>query len=130
MPEKVLYTRNSKYGARKVRFDGITFDSQIEGYRYLRLKDMEKRGEISDLRMQVKYELIPKQVDDPDLPVRKQRVLERSCDYLADFVYKDKNGVTHVEDTKGMKTKEYIIKRKLMLYVHGIKVEEINRRKA
>lgn len=125
MKTDAFYPKMSKYGAKKVRFDGITFDSKIEGYRYLKLKELLKEGKITDLRMQVPYVLIPKQVDDPDLPPRKQKVLERACEYKADFVYKDADGVTHVEDTKGMKTKEYIIKRKLMLYVHGIKIEEI-----
>ena len=45
--------------------------------------------------------------------------------YYADFVYKDKEGVLHVEDTKGFKTKDYIIKRKLMLHVHGIRIHEV-----
>lgn len=125
IPKQYMTTSRSKYGASKVKFDGITFDSKKEGYRYLKLKDMQKDGEISDLRMQVCYELIPKQVNDPTLPKSKQRVLERACEYRADFVYKDKAGIIHVEDTKGMRTPEYNIKRKLMLYVHGIKIEEI-----
>lgn len=53
-------------------------------------------------------------------------LLERSVKYIADFVYTDKaTGQTVVEDTKGVRTKEYIIKRKLMLYLHGIRIKEI-----
>ena len=53
--------------------------------------------------------------------VKKVKLLERECSYIADFVY-IKNGKIVVEDTKGVRTKEYIIKRKLMLYVHNIRV--------
>lgn len=80
---------------------------------------MERNGEITDLRRQVKFVLIPSQKD------RKGKCLERAVTYWADFVYKDRQGNTVVEDTKGMRTKEYIIKRKLMLYFHGIRIREV-----
>ncbi len=102
----------NKYRNTKVTVDGIEFDSKREVKRYTELKLLERTGEISDLQMQVKYELIPKQKG------------ERSCSYIADFVYNEK-GETIVEDTKGMRTPEYVIKRKLMLYIHGIKIKEI-----
>jgi len=53
-----------------------------------------------------------------------QRCIEKAVVYVADFTYQ-KDGQMIVEDTKGMKTKDYIIKRKLMLYVHGIRVREV-----
>ena len=117
-----------KYHNRKVTIDGITFDSKKEANRYCELKLLQQAGEISDLRLQVKYTLIPAQRE-PDTigkrgGVKKGKLIERECSYIADFVYQ-KNGKTVVEDTKGMRTKEYIIKRKLMLWVHGIKIKEV-----
>ena len=94
--------------------DGIVHDSRKEAQRWCELKLLERAGKIKDLQRQVKYELIPKQDG------------ERACYYVADFVYRDaETGKTIVEDTKGKKTKEYIIKRKLMLYIHGIRIREI-----
>ena len=109
----------NKYGARKTTIDGIVFDSQREARRYSYLYLLRRAGEISDLRLQVKYNLIPSQKD------ARGKTLERPVDYIADFVYKDAAGNTIVEDAKGKKTKDYIIKRKLMLYVHGIRVQEV-----
>ena len=80
---------------------------------------LQKAGEITDLDTQVPFELIPAQRD----PVTK-KVVERACNYVADFTYWQ-NGKFVVEDTKGFKTPDYIIKRKLMLQVHGIRIREI-----
>ena len=104
----------NKYGAKKVTdpVTGEVFDSKKEYYRWCELKLMERAGKISDLQRQVKYELIPKQNG------------ERACTYVADFVYIDSDGNTVVEDTKGVRTDAYRIKRKLMLFVHGIKIKE------
>lgn len=113
------YSKN-KYHNEKVIVDHMTFDSVREANRYLWLKDRQKFGEIEDLQMQVKYDLIPSQKDE------NGRVIERAVTYSADFVYRDaKTGETVVEDVKGMRTKDYIIKRKLMLYVHGVRIKEI-----
>lgn len=106
----------SKYGAKKVTVNGITFDSRKEANRYIELSSLEKVGKVSDLQCQVKFELIPSQRING-------KVAERSVNYIADFVYIE-NGQKVVEDTKGFKTPEYIIKRKLMLWVHKIKVKE------
>lgn len=104
-----------KYGNRKVQTpDGCIHDSQKEANRWMELKLYERAKVIKELKRQVRYTLIPKQDG------------ERACEYIADFVYTDcKSGETIVEDTKGFKTKDYIIKRKLMLYVHGIKIKEV-----
>lgn len=107
----------SKYKSRKVTVGGITFDSRKEYTRWVELILLLKAGRISDLKRQVKYELIPSQRIDG-------KVVERACSYVADFVYTE-NGKTVVEDTKGFKTPEYIIKRKLMLYIHGIRIVEV-----
>lgn len=108
-----------KYHSKKTVVDGIKFDSKKEANRWLELKLLERAGEISHLQRQVKYELIPSQKIDG-------KVVERPCSYIADFVYHDfpTNEVV-VEDTKGYKTPDYIIKRKLMLYVHGIRIKEV-----
>lgn len=107
----------NKYGSRKVTRDGMTFDSQKEYRRFCELRLLERAGKVTDLQRQVKFELIPSQRIGG-------KVVERACTYVADFVYTE-NGKKVVEDTKGFKTKDYIIKRKLMLLVHGIKIKEI-----
>ena len=108
-----------KYKNRKVMIDGIKFDSKKEANRYQELKLMQRAGIIRDLQRQIKYVLIPSQKGDDG------RVIERPCTYIADFVYIDENGKTVVEDTKGYRTSDYKIKRKLMLYIHGVKINEI-----
>lgn len=95
----------------------MTFDSLKEYRRYCELRLLERANAITDLQRQVKYELIPSQRING-------KVVERACTYVADFVYQ-KDGETIVEDTKGFRTKDYIIKRKLLLYFHGIQIKEI-----
>lgn len=107
-------TKRNKYGAKK----SGGYDSRKEHHRANELKLMQRAGLISNLREQVKYVLIPTQRDTGG------KLLEKECSYYADFVY-DRNGVTVVEDTKGVRTQEYIIKRKLMLHVHGISIVEL-----
>lgn len=106
-----------KYRNKKVTIDGIVFDSKREAKRYTELKLLEKAGQIQGLELQKEYVLIPSQKING-------KVAERAVKYKADFVYTE-NGKTVVEDTKGMRTKDYIIKRKLMLYIHGVKIKEI-----
>lgn len=102
----------NKYRARKVKApDGQVFDSVKEYHRWGVLRLLERAGRITDLKRQVSYELIPKQQG------------ERACDYVADFTYYE-DGKLVVEDAKGYRTDDYIIKRKLMLWVHGIKIKE------
>lgn len=106
----------SKFKNKKIYLDGLTFDSKKEAARYSELKLMKERGEITELKTQVKFELIPKQKG------------ERACTYIADFVYKDPEQNLVVEDVKGSPktlTEVYRIKKKLMLQVHNIKVKEI-----
>lgn len=121
-----MRTKN-KYFNRKIHRNGEDFDSQREYKRYCDLLLLQRAGEISDLRRQVKFVLIPSQRE-PDTigsrgGVKKGKIVERECSYVADFVYTE-NGETVVEDAKGMRTKEYVIKRKLMLYIHGVKIRE------
>ena len=118
-----------KYKNTKKIVNGIVFDSKREANRYAELYILEKAGEIKDLKMQVPFVLIPTQYDKDIVTkrgkIKRGKTLERACVYIADFVYQTKDGETVVEDTKGCKTKDYIIKRKLMLYVHGIKIQEV-----
>lgn len=107
----------NKYHNKKVCYNGIAFDSKKEARRYSELLLLERAGVITDLQMQVPFVLIPSQRING-------KVAERECKYIADFVYTE-NEKKVVEDTKGMKTKDYIIKRKLMLYVHGIQIKEV-----
>ena len=109
--------RISKYHAKKVTYNGETFDSKKEAKRYTELLLLERAGAISGLQRQVKYELLPSQRIDG-------KVVERPVHYVADFRY-EQDGKTVVEDTKGVKTKDYIIKRKLMLWVHNIQIKEV-----
>ncbi len=108
----------SKYHNRKVEIDGIVFDSMKEAQRYAELQILQRAGKIRDLSMQVEFELIPKQAG------------ERACKYKADFVYHMADtGKMVVEDVKGCKKgaayQLFSIKRKLMLWRHGIKIVEI-----
>ena len=109
----------SKYNAQKTTVDGITYDSRKEAQRAQELRLMLKAGIISNLREQVPYELIPAQKNEYG------KVIERAVIYKADFVYDDENGKTVVEDVKGVRTKEFVIKRKLMLYEYGIRIREV-----
>ena len=125
----------TKYNATKVTIDGHTFDSKHEANRYLELKLLERAGEISNLRLQVEYELLPNQYATEERYGKngrrlkdKEILLERKCCYVADFVYTDnRTGETVVEDTKSeaTRTPEYIIKRKLMLHKYGIRIREV-----
>ena len=121
-----------KYGNKKITVDGVTFDSRKEYLRWCELCLLEKAGQIADLQRQVKYELIPAQYEEYERYSTKTgkrlkngiRCVEKECSYIAEFVYRQ-DGQTVVEDTKGYKTDAYIIKRKLMLHVHGIRIHEI-----
>lgn len=123
----------SKYKNKKITYEGETFDSRREYNRFLELKILEKAGEISTLRRQVKFVLIPAQYESFARYGKRgqrlsngQKCIERECAYVADFVYIDnRENKKVVEDAKGMRTKEYIIKRKLMLQKYGIKIKEV-----
>jgi len=119
--------RYTKYHAKKCVYDGITFDSKHECERYKTLKAMQERGEISDLQLQVKVELIPAQREPSTVGKRggliQGKCIERAVEYRADFVY-TKDGNTVYEDAKGMKTKEYILKRKMLLFLKNIRLLE------
>ena len=115
------YIRKPKYRNRKTVVDGESFDSRKEANRYCELQLMRRAGEISELRRQVVFTLIPAQYV-------AGKCAERPVKYVADFVYVDNStGRTVVEDVKSdaTRTPEYIIKRKLMLYRYEIQIKEV-----
>lgn len=119
----------SKYGNHRVFCCGQQFDSAHEAERFLQLSMMQRAGQITDLQRQVPFELIPTQREPDTVGVRggikRGRCIEKACVYYADFVYIDKDGKKVVEDAKGVKTEAYKIKKKLMLYRHGIRIVEV-----
>lgn len=118
----------SKYGSKKVEYNGMVFDSKRECRRYKELEIIQQLGLISELRRQVKFVLIPAQREPDTIGKRggkiKGELIEREVSYIADFVYIE-NDKTVVEDAKGMRTPEYILKRKMMLYFYGIRIKEV-----
>lgn len=117
----------TKYHSRKVVTSDGDFDSKKEYRRWLELKAMEKAGRISDLERQVCIELIPC-IREPDVIGKRGgrkpgKVIERKASYIADFVYVE-DGRKVIEDCKGVRTKDYILKRKLLLWRYGIRVIE------
>jgi 1-aminocyclopropane-1-carboxylate deaminase/D-cysteine desulfhydrase-like pyridoxal-dependent ACC family enzyme len=121
----------SKYKAQKCIVNGITFDSRKEARRWQELLLLSRAGVIQNLQRQVKYVLIPSQYETYERYGKNgnklqdgKRLVERECSYVADFVYTE-NGKLVVEDVKGVRTKEYILKKKMMLYIHGIRIKEV-----
>lgn len=117
-----MYRNRPKYLNSKIENEYGKFDSRKEFYRYLQLKEMEEKGEIVGLVRQQKFELIPSQR-------RNGKCVERACNYIADFVYFDSNNKLVVEDVKGYRDSKaydiFVIKRKLMLFIHQIQIQEI-----
>ena len=114
----VDFNKDSKYHNKKiVTEDGAKFDSLKEYRRWQELCIMERAGEISELVRQVPYVLVPSQkyLGQTIKPVK----------YVADFVYRNKRGIIVVEDVKGVRTKDYLVKKKLMLYVHNVMITEV-----
>lgn len=120
-----------KYGNKKCTWGGEVFDSKKERDRWITLCGFAKMGKISNLERQVHYVLIPTMREPETVGkrggVKVGKVIERSCEYVADFSYKDEDGKTVVEDVKSRATRtpQYVIKRKLMLWRYGIIVKEV-----
>jgi hypothetical protein len=123
----------NKYKNKKILADGEKFDSKKELTRYRQLQLLEKAGVIINLERQVKFELVPAQYERFERYGKTgkrlkdgRKCVEQAVNYIADFKYLDtRESLIVVEDVKGIRTKEYIIKRKLMLYIHGIKIKEV-----
>lgn len=108
----------SKYSNRKIEVDGIVFDSKKEAKVYSELKCLLNANEIKKFERQVTFTLIPSQKING-------KIVERPVQYKADFVVHHNDGETAVIDAKGMRTPAYVIKRKLMLQIHGIRINEV-----
>jgi len=118
-PTKAAPAKKAKYGNTKtVDASGRKFDSKREQKRFSELERLQAAGHITDLKSQVRFELVPKQE-------KPGGGTERAVHYVADFVYFTKGGEQVVEDTKGFRTPDYVIKRKLLLKIHGIQIQEI-----
>ena len=118
-----------KYKNKRVEFDGLIFDSLKEKRRYCELQILQKQGIISDLRLQVPYELLPAIYEDITIQLKtktktKRKLVQRATTYVADFVY-TRDGKEVVEDTKGFRTKEYELKKKMMRSLLGIEIQEL-----
>lgn len=116
--EKNLTMPYFKYHAKKIEVDGMKFDSKKEYNYYLYLLKEQHEGRILTFHRQVPFELLPRQE-------YNGRFAEHPLRYVADFVVTYLNGSIEVIDVKGYKTPEYRIKRKLMLYMHNIKIKEV-----
>jgi hypothetical protein len=105
-----MFPKFQKYHSKIVVVDGIKFHSQKEANYYSKLKILEKYKEIGNLKLQVKFSFDLNGI--------------HICSYYLDFSYTDKLGKEHYVDVKGFKTKEYIIKKKMMKAFYGIEIEE------
>jgi hypothetical protein len=99
----------SKY--KNVKTDG--YASRAEARRAAELKLLERAGKITELQEQVRWKILPSQDG------------ERPVFYVVDFQFRDENGELHLQDVKGVRTPVFILKRKMMQFVHGIKIEEV-----
>jgi hypothetical protein len=125
---KPLFLKNftpgaSKYQNKKIEIDGILFDSKKEAKVYSELVLMKQAGEIADFSRQVVFELVPAQYE--AVTEKKSKCVEKAVTYKADFVVEHQDGERSVIDAKGMRTPIYIIKRKLMRYIHKISIKEV-----
>ncbi len=122
----------NKYRNEKVTFQGMSFDSKKELQRYLFLLDAERKGIISDLKRQVKFELIPAITEEyvEHLKTKdkvKTRTLQLAVTYICDFTYV-KDGVLVIEDIKSdpkLLTKEYQLKKKMLFAIHRLTIREV-----
>jgi hypothetical protein len=133
-PEKK--TKYHNVPAKRVTDSGaiLRFDSQKEARRYDELAALERAGTIRELRMQVDFTLQEAYTDGEG---RRARAIR----YRADFSYKkrpkywtgyesqcpDDGWILVVEDVKSRatRTKEYIMKRKLMKERFGVEIREV-----
>lgn len=105
----------AKYRNKKTTINGKTFDSKLEASRYVQLVRLQEGGVISNLKCQVRF----------SLEINNSLI----CHYVADFTYRDAEFKEVVEDAKGVRTKDYVLKKKLMRAIHGIDIKEYRREK-
>lgn len=119
-----------KYHNSKIKNAFGEFDSIAEWDRFVFLQNRQKEGKIEGLRRQVEFLLIPNQYRPKIVQLKTKtkvvdKLIERECKYVADFVYM-RDGVMVVEDVKGSRnimTEAFKLKKKIMLYVHDIQVQ-------
>lgn len=124
----------SKYGNKKVEYEGAMFDSKKELQRFLVLKDAEKDGFITNLQRQVRFQLVPAVTEEYEVELKtktvtKTRTAQRAIYYTCDFQY-EKDGELVVEDVKSAPVmtkndKAYQLRKKLLFAFHGIKIKEV-----
>lgn len=130
------FRKRSKYNNKKVEFDGLTFDSKKEFQRYRFLTEAQDAGLIKHLMRQVKFELIPAIREEYEEQLKtktviKTRTLQKAITYTADFKYYNvETDEWVVEDVKSSPKqsaldKSYILKKKMMFAINGIKVKEV-----
>ena len=107
----------NKYNNRKIIVDGITFDSKHEAEVYTQLKVLERRNQITNLRLQVPFILLEK--------YRINNRTVRAIKYIADFTFNNSDGQLEVWDAKGVRTPTYKLKKKLFEYRYGIEIKEV-----
>lgn len=112
----------SKYGAKRVQIDGITFSSMAESRRYIELKQLEAAGHISKLELQPRFELAP------SVKYTGSARAKPALRYTGDFAYVDHLGKKVIEDVKGFSDRSYEIRKHLMLAIHGIEIKEVRSR--
>ena len=108
---------NNKYQNKKCEYEGMKFDSQKERDYYKKLELLQKYGKITDLKRQVEFVVLE--------TFQLEGKTYRKTKYIADFTYKDEKGKYHIVDTKGFKTPEYLLKKKLMAWKYGYEIEEV-----
>ena len=130
----VLQMKSKYYNVKTRSLDGTIFDSRKEAIRWDELTLLQRAGKISDLQRQVEFVLIPPQYETYERYGKNgqrlkdgTRLVERAAVYHADFVYKDENGDTVVEDTKSKatRTEAYVLRRKMMYYNYKIRIKEV-----
>lgn len=115
MVQKVLFSK-VKYHNKKCEYKGLKFDSLKERNHYIVLEHLEKTNQIKDLKRQVKFEL------QPSFKLNGKTI--RAINYIADFTYL-KDGILVVVDTKGFRTKDYLLKKKMFQYKYGMDIVEV-----
>jgi len=100
--------------AKKVEVLGHRFDSKAEADRAVGLYMLERAGKIKDLEFHPRFDLFVNGV--------------KVGFYTADFSYWDVGKRCEVvEDVKpknGYRTRDYVLRKKLMLACHGVEISE------
>ena len=108
----------AKYHAQPTVVDNIRFHSRGEARRYCDLKLLQRAGEITNLKWQVKFPLYAFRLG--------RKTKRKVCDWIADFTYLEGpgDGVLIVEDFKGYRTQTYKLKKRLFEEQYGIQIRE------